>query len=75
MRTIQHKQPPSASETQIRYVNKPTIALRYGVCLRSIENWMRTKRIPYLRIGKRGVRFSPADCDRALARFVVEEVK
>jgi hypothetical protein len=65
----------SPTEAQARFVSKPAICLRYGVCSRTIENWMRSKMVPFLRIGKRGVRFDPEACDRALSRFIVKEVQ
>jgi hypothetical protein len=74
MQTTPHNQLQSTKEAQARFVTKPAIGHRYGVCSRTIENWMRSKMIPFLRIGKRGVRFDPEACDRALSRFIVKEV-
>jgi hypothetical protein len=65
----------SPEEPQARFVTKPGLARRYQVCPRTIENWMRSKMVPFLRIGKRGVRFDPEACDRALSRFIVKEVE
>ena len=74
MRTHPHNQAPQTEAAQRRLVKKPRIARRYDVSIRTIENMMRDRRIPFVRIGLRGVRFDPVACDRALARFTVEEV-
>jgi hypothetical protein len=61
----------SAREEPQKFLKKPSIAKRYDVCVRTIELWMTERRIPFVRIGKRGVRFDPVKCDAALARFEV----
>jgi hypothetical protein len=52
---------------------KPTLAKRYAVCVRTVENWMSERRIPVIRLG-RAVRFDPIRCDAALARFEIRAV-
>jgi hypothetical protein len=52
---------------------KPTLARRYTVCVRTVENWMKERRIPVIRLG-RAVRFDPIRCDVALARFEIRAV-
>jgi len=44
------------------------LAARYEVSGRTIQNWMRRKVLPVLKIG-RCVRFNIPACDKALARF------
>ena len=56
-----------------RFVKKPTLAKRYAVSIRTIENWINERRIPVIRLGRRAVRFDPLKCDTALARFEVRE--
>lgn len=58
-----------------KFVRKPTIARRYEVCQKTIELWMNSGRIPFIRIGKRGVRFDPTATDAALQRFVVSKTQ
>ena len=55
-----------------KLLTKPEIARRYGVVSRTIDNWMSLGRVPYLAIGKKCVRFNPADCDRALEKFKIK---
>jgi hypothetical protein len=50
---------------------KSQIAPRYGVVQRTVDYWMKDGVIPYLKIGKKLVRFDPVECDRALERFKV----
>ena len=59
---------------QIRLVNNLKIARRYDVRVRTIEVWMWERRIPYVRVGKRAVRFETEACHRAIAWFTVNEV-
>ena len=51
---------------------KPHIAQQYRVSLRTVDNWMRTGVIPYVKIGG-VVRFDMAKVAAALARFEVRE--
>ncbi len=48
------------------------IAARYGVGTRTVDRWVKERRIPYIRIGPRCVRFCPERCDAALQLFEVE---
>jgi len=54
--------------TEQKLVKKPTIARRYGVNERTIQEWMRNGTIPFLKIGYL-VCFDTEDCDHALTRF------
>ncbi len=53
-----------------KLVNKRTIALRYGITQRTVQEWMAKEMIPYFKLGYI-VRFDPEACDRALAQFEV----
>ena len=55
------------------FTDKRRIAKRYCVSERTIDNWIRARRIPFLKCG-RLVRFNVARCDAALGRFEVKEV-
>jgi phage terminase Nu1 subunit (DNA packaging protein) len=61
----------NASEiTEQKLVNKHTIARRYDVSERTIQEWMEKGTLPILKISYM-VRFDIAACDRALSRFRV----
>ena len=51
-------------------VRKTEIALTYSVTTRTVDNWMKTGKIPYFKIGKI-VRFDPTKVAEALARFEI----
>jgi len=44
---------------------------RYGVSPRTLDNWMRTGKIPYYKIGSM-LFFSIERCDAALERFQIK---
>ncbi|MHA3774892.1 helix-turn-helix transcriptional regulator [Verrucomicrobiota bacterium sgz303538] len=52
--------------------SKEELAREFKVSRRTIEEWMRSKRIPYLRLSPRMVRF---DLERVLAALNRYEVK
>jgi hypothetical protein len=54
-------------------IRKRDVALAASVSCRSVENWMRAKRIPFLRLSRRCVRFSWPAVRRALERFEIKE--
>jgi excisionase family DNA binding protein len=55
-------------------VPKAIVAHDCGVTPRTIEWWVRTRKIPCVRIGHRTIRFRLADVRRALAKLTVKEV-
>jgi excisionase family DNA binding protein len=56
-------------ELALRYlVPKETIAERYSVSPRTIEFWVRKRRIPCIKVGRQ-LLFNIADCDKAVRRF------
>jgi len=59
---------PETSEQKL--TNKHTIARRYDVSERTIQEWMAEGTLPFLKIGYI-VRFDIAACDRAISRFGV----
>jgi excisionase family DNA binding protein len=50
------------------------VARRYGVSLRTLDRWVRERKIPYIQLDKRTIRFRWADVERAVERMVVKEV-
>jgi hypothetical protein len=50
------------------FTNTRGLAARYSVCPRSIQNWVKRRVLPVVRVG-RAVRFNIAACDQALAKF------
>lgn len=64
---------PDGATFHHSFTDKRGVAERYGVSERTIDNWIRTRRIPYIKAG-RVCRFNIARCDAALTRFEVKEV-
>jgi excisionase family DNA binding protein len=68
--------PPELSEPEPPLVTKEELAKDLHVGCRTIEAWVAERRIPYIRMGHRTLRFSLADVRRALRlRWTVKEVK
>ena len=57
-----------------RLLTKRELAAALNVCERTIDNWVAQKRIPYLRLSARLLRFNLAKVEAALARYEVKEV-
>jgi excisionase family DNA binding protein len=55
--------------------DKQAVAKRYGVSTRTVDRWIAERRIPFLKLGKRCLRFRWEAVEKALSRFGVEEVK
>ena len=53
---------------------KRDIAARYGVSLRTVDRWVNEKKIPYLDLGNRSIRFRWEAVERAINRLEVKEV-
>jgi excisionase family DNA binding protein len=51
-----------------KLLTKPQLAERYGVVTRTIDNMMARKELPYLKLGKKLVRFDPAETDEFIER-------
>jgi excisionase family DNA binding protein len=63
----------AANNSEVGWVRKPAIAKHTQLSLRSIDNLIARKAIPFAKFG-RSIRFRIADVDRALSRFVRREV-
>ncbi len=55
-------------------VKKKAVARDNEVSERTIDNWIRDKRIPFVRVSPRLIRFNLARVRAALRRFEVKEV-
>ncbi len=55
-------------------MTKEELAHYLGVTVRTIDNYMRHRRLPFLKIG-RAVRFDRQRVEEALGRFEVKEVR
>jgi hypothetical protein len=55
-------------------VKKREVARAASVSCRSVENWMRQKRIPFVRLSPRCVRFHLPSVLAALRKFEIKEI-
>jgi len=55
-------------------LSKQELAMAVGVSPRTIDSWMSEKRIPFLRLSSRLVRFNLERVKVALARYEVREI-
>jgi len=61
-------------KTDQRFLNKKQLRKTLSLpSTRAVDELMRTKRIPFLRLGHRTVRFDWPKVEKALARFEVKE--
>ena len=56
------------------FLSKQELALAVGVSPRTIDNWMAQRRIPFLRLSPRLIKFNLERVKAALARYEVNEV-
>jgi hypothetical protein len=54
-------------------VRRQVIEKRYGISGRTLDNWMKSRKVPFIKIGHL-LFFSVEECDRALERYTVKEV-
>jgi excisionase family DNA binding protein len=55
------------------FLSKQELAIAVGVSPRTIDNWMAQKRIPFLRLSARLIKFNLERVKAALARYEVKE--
>jgi excisionase family DNA binding protein len=55
-------------------VSRQEMAHVAGVSLRTIDNWIALRRIPFIRLSARLIRFNPDRVMAALARYEIQEV-
>ena len=63
----------STSATDPGLVNKRVVAQAASASIRSVDNWIRERKIPVVRISKRCVRFHLPSVLAALRKFEVRE--
>ncbi len=56
------------------FLSKQELALVIGVSARTIDNWMAQKRIPFIRLSARLIKFNLQRVKAALARYEIKEV-
>jgi excisionase family DNA binding protein len=56
------------------FLSKQELALVVGVSPRTIDNWMAAKRIPFIRLSARLIKFNLERVKAALARYEIKEV-
>ena len=56
------------------FLSKRELAFAVGVSHRTIDNWMAEKRIPFLRLSARLIRFNLKRVKAALARYEIKEI-
>jgi excisionase family DNA binding protein len=72
--------PTTQSSASVTIPNQPDLVDKYviahdcGVSPRTIENWVAQRKIPFLELGHRTIRFRLADVRRALSRKTVKEI-
>jgi excisionase family DNA binding protein len=56
-------------------LDKKALAALCGVSVRTIDRWVSERRIPYLHLGRRCVRFRWPEVQAAFSRFKIVEIK
>jgi excisionase family DNA binding protein len=72
--SIQAAPRQSNESTPKRLLSKQELALTLGVSPRTLDNWIAQRRIPFLRLSARLIKFSLARVEVALARYEVREI-
>ena len=65
---------PSEQSPRRHFLSKQELALAIGVSPRTIDSWMSQRRIPFLRLSARLIKFNLERVKTALARYEVKEV-
>jgi hypothetical protein len=65
---------PLAATDDLALLKRPQLARAIGVSPRTIDNWQKAKRIPFLKLSARCVRYDLRSVLAALRRFEVREV-
>jgi hypothetical protein len=55
-------------------VCKPEVAAHIKCSLRAVDDYMRARKIPFIKLSNRAVRFRLSDVERALAKLEVQEI-
>jgi hypothetical protein len=54
--------------------NRQGVAAHFGVCLRTVDDWVASRKIPYQRRSARMLRFKIAEVEKALSKLNVREL-
>ena len=68
-----HPDVASIANINWRPIDKPELARYFDVSARTVDNWIRARKIPYFKLG-RLIRFSLPAVKKALSRYEVKEV-
>lgn len=60
--------------SQRKRATKREVAREYGVSLRTVDTWIAKKKIPFMKLSPRLVRFDLDAVERALGRYTVKEI-
>ena len=64
----------SSAQLGRHFLSKQELALVIGVSPRTIDNWIAQKRIPFIRLSARLIKFNLERVKAALARYEIKEV-
>jgi predicted DNA-binding transcriptional regulator AlpA len=73
-RTKSKAKTATAPHADEQLLKKQDIAQRCRLSLRTIDRWVNERKIPYLNLDKRTVRFRWGDVKRVIDRLAVKEV-
>ena len=64
---------PLSADDSLALLKRPQLARAINVSLRTIDNWQKQKRIPFLKLSARCVRYHLPSVLRALRKFEIRE--
>jgi excisionase family DNA binding protein len=50
------------------------VAREFGVSIRTVDKWIHEKKIPFVKISERLIRFDLDEVDKAINRYTIREV-
>jgi excisionase family DNA binding protein len=69
------KRPLSLAPVSRKNANKAELAHDQRVSIRTVDQWIHDKKIPYRKLSPRLVRFDLDEVEKALSRYTVREVQ
>jgi len=66
---------PEQSPAELQLINKRQLAEAMKVSIRTVDNWISSKRIPFVRLSARCIRFHLPSVMVALRRYETKEVR
>jgi hypothetical protein len=77
--SARHQAPQSIAESiepthSGKRAKKRDLCREYGVSPRTVDAWIHQRKIPYLKISPRVVRFDLTEVAKALSRFKIKEI-